>query len=72
MIVQEHEINSTVIDCYEYRKIYAPIVRETLQCQMEPENIADKYAVAVIKKSKAVGPLMNDKSGKFVKTLLSS
>lgn len=43
--------------------------RDILQCQMEPENIVDKYAVAVIKKNKVVGHLMNGKSGKFVKTI---
>ena len=42
---------------------------EILQCQMEPENIVGKYAVAVIKKNKVVGHLMNGKSGKFVKTV---
>ena len=36
---------------------------------MEPENIVGKYAVAVIKKNKVVEHLMNDKSGKFVKTV---
>ena len=43
--------------------------RDILQCQMEPENIVGKYAVAVIKKNKVVEHLMNDKSGKFVKTV---
>lgn len=37
---------------------------------MEPENIVGKYAVAVIKKNKVVGHLMNGKSGKFAKTFL--
>ena len=52
-----------------YHEYWVPFVGETLQCQMEPENIVDNYAVAIIKKGKIVGHLMNGKSGKFVKTV---
>ena len=55
VIVQEHEVSSLVIGYHEYRKTWVPIVGETLQCQMEPDNVVDKYAVAVINKSKVVG-----------------
>ena len=68
VIVQEHEVSSLVMGYHEYRKTF-PIVGETLQCQMEPDNVVDKYAVAVINKSKVVGHLMNGKSGKFAKTV---
>ena len=45
-------------------KTWVSIVGETLQCQMESEYIADKYiVVALIKKSKVVGNLINSKSG---------
>ena len=69
VIVQEHEVSSLVMGYHEYRKTWVPIVGETLQCQMEPDNVVDKYAVAVINKSKVVGHLMNGKSGKFAKTV---
>ena len=59
VIVQEHEVSSLVMGYHEYCKT----------CQMEPDNVVDKYAVAVINKSKVVGHLMNGKSGKFAKTV---
>ena len=56
---------------HEHCKTWVPIVWETLQCQMAPESIVDKYAVtvAVIKKGKVFGRLNNCKSGKFGKTI---
>ena len=42
---------------------------EVLQCRMEPENVVDKYAVAVMNKDRVVGHLMKGKSGKFAKTV---
>ena len=44
---------------HEYCNTWVPIVGETWQCQMEPNNIVDKYVVAVIEKDKAVWHLMN-------------
>ena len=62
MIVQEHEVSSLVMGYHEYRKTWVSIFGETLQCQMEPDNVVDKYAVVV-------GHLMNGKSEKFAKTV---
>ena len=45
---------------HEHRKIWVPIVGDTLQCDMDHSimlsqyHIVDKYAVAVIKKGKVV------------------
>ena len=36
---------------------------------MEPENVMDKYAVAVINNDTVVGHLMKGESGKFVTTI---
>ena len=58
-IVQEHQVNSNAIGYHEYCKTWVSFVGETLQCQMELGNVADKYAVAVIKKDKVVRHLMN-------------
>lgn len=44
-IVQEHEVSSNVMGYHQYRKACVPFVLETLQCQIELENILDKYAV---------------------------
>ena len=40
---------------HEYGKILVPIVGETLHCQMELENIVDKYPVAASRKAKFLG-----------------
>ena len=47
---------------HDYRKPWFPFVGEDLQCRMEPDNVVDKYAVAVINKDRVVGHLMKGKS----------
>lgn len=69
MIVQEHEVNYNVMGHHKYRKTHVSIVRETLQCQMELENIANSCAVAVIRKGKVVRHFMNGKCRKHVESL---
>ena len=69
VIVQEHEENYNVMGYHKYRKTHVSIVRETLQCQMELENITNSCAVAVIRKGKVVRHFMNGKSRKHVKSL---
>ena len=69
MIFRKNEVSSDVMGHHEYCKTWVPIVEETLQCQMKPGNIEDKYAVPVIKKVKDAGHLMNSKRGKFVETV---
>lgn len=69
MIFRKNEVSSDVMGYHEYCKTWVPIVGETLQCQMKPGNIEDKYAVPVIKKVKDAGHLMNSKRGKFVETV---
>ena len=54
---------------HDYRKTWVPFVGEVLQCGMEPDNVVDKYSVAVINKDRVVGHLMKEKSGQFAKTL---
>ena len=68
MNVKEHEI--TIMNTHEYRKTWGSIVAQNLQRQMEPENIADKYKITVIKKDEVVWHLMNAKSGKFCKNCI--
>ena len=53
VIVQEYEVSSFVMGYHDYRKTWVPFVGEDLQCRMEPDNVVDKYAVAVINKDRA-------------------
>ena len=54
---------------HEYLKKSAPFLGEVLQCRMEPDNIVDKYAIAVMNKDRVVGQLMKRKNLKFEKTV---
>ena len=51
---------------------WTPIVGIILQCQIEPDNAADKYAVAVMNKDRVVGYLIKRKSGKFANIVFFS
>ena len=48
-----------------------PIIGENLQTRPEPENIMDKYDVAVLKDRQVVGHLTERKSGRYAKTMIS-
>ena len=54
---------------HDYRKTWIPFVGEDLQCRMEPDNVVDKYTVAVINKDRVVGHPMKGKTGKLTKTV---
>ena len=60
MIVREHEVSFNVMGyIMNTVKTWVIFFGDTFQCQMEPEKIADKDAVAVIKKDKAPLNLTN-------------
>ena len=46
-----------------------PFVGEILRTRVEPENLIDKYAVALLTDYKIVGHLRKEKSGRFTKTI---
>ena len=68
IVIQEYEIVSHIMG-YQYQRNWIPFVGEKLTCRMEPENVMDKYAVAVINNDTVVGHLMKGESGKFAKTI---
>ena len=45
-----YEVESCVRRYHVYQAIWTPVIGETLKCQKEPNNLADQYAVAVIKR----------------------
>ena len=52
---------------YKYWKTWTSVIGDILQCQVELDNTAGKYALAVMNKDRAVEHLMKEKSGKFAK-----
>ncbi len=42
---------------HKYKEAWVAIINEVLSCRMEPQNLVDKYAVAVEKNSNVVGHL---------------
>ena len=69
IIDQEYEVSSFVMGYHYHCKTWVPFVGEDLQCRMEPDNVVDKYAVAVINKDRVAGHLMKGKSGNLAKTV---
>ena len=58
ILIQEYEIVSHIVGYHEYQRNWIPFVGEKLTCRVEPENVMDKYPVAIINKDTVVGHLM--------------
>ena len=70
ILIQEYEIVSHIMGYHEYQRNWIPFVGEELTCRMEPVNVMEKYAVAVINNDAVVGHLMKEwGSSKFAKTI---
>lgn len=54
---------------HAYMNSWNPIIGGNLQTRPEPENIMDKYDVAVLKDRQVVGHLTKGKSGRYAKTI---
>ena len=64
------DMESNVMGYHAYRQTWKPYIKEKLNAVMEPENISDKYAVAVTRSEGGiVGHLPKGKSGRFAKTI---
>ena len=64
-------IDAFVMGHHVYKDIWKPVLGEELDVSMEPNNIKDKYAVAVYQKGKSdvIGHLPLGRSAKFAKTI---
>ena len=64
-------MNAFVMGHHVYKDKWTPSLGEELDTAMEPNNLKDKYAVAVYQKDKKVviGHLPLGQSGKFAKTI---
>ena len=48
-------INTYITGRHIYKKIWSPVIGEKLNCQREPGNRQDPFAVAVLKNGNIVG-----------------
>ena len=65
----QYVIKSFVMGYHDYQKHWKPKENEILECEMEPSNVMDKYAVAVKNEGKVVGHLMKGEKGNFAKMI---
>ena len=68
-VLREVEFNCHVTGYHVYKTDWHPFIGEILPAEMEPTNIADKYAVCVKKDGNVVGHLEKGRSGRFAKTI---
>ena len=71
VLVKSYEMEAFVMGYHVYRETWKPFVGEKLDTAMEPNNVMDKYAVAIFQERQkhVVGHLPLRHSGKFAKTI---
>ena len=65
----EFEVNSFIQGHHVYHSILQPKIGEELKVVMEPNNIADKYAVCIQENETSVGHLPKGKTGRSANTI---
>ena len=68
-----YEMEAFVVVQHVYNEAWTPFVGKKFDKAMQPNNVKDKYAVAVFQegKEKLIGHLPLGKSGKFAKTIFT-
>ena len=70
ILLKTYEMETTVMGFHVYKTSWNPYVGEELRAVMQPNNLMDKFAVAVERNELGVvGHLPLGKSGKFAKTI---
>ena len=70
ILLKTYEMETTVIGFHVYKTSWNPYVGEELRAVMQPNNLMDKFAVAVERnKLDLVGHLLLGKSGKSAKAI---
>ena len=70
ILLNTYEMETTVTGFHVYKTSWNPYVAEELRVVMQPNNLMDKFAVAIEgNKLGVVGHLPLGKSGKFAKTI---
>ena len=70
-LLDTYEIDAYVMGFHVYKTSWKPFIGEELSIVMEPDNVMDRHAAAVIQQSKkdSVGHLPLCKTRKFTKTI---
>lgn len=62
-------VDTFIMGYHAYKTLWTPSKDEELEAKMEPNNIDDKFAVALYKAEQLVGHLPKGKTGKNAKTI---
>ena len=68
---KSYEMEAFVNGYHVHKEMWTPFLGEKLDTAMQPNNVKDKYAVAIFQEGKqdVIGHFPLGKSGKFVKTI---
>lgn len=71
LLIKTYEFESFIMGYHVYKTIWTPFEGEELTAIMEPQNIEDKFAVAITREEHGspVGHLPKGRSGRFAKTI---
>ena len=71
ILEKSYEMEAFVMSHQVHKETWTPFVGEKLDTAMQPNNVKDKYAVAIFQegKKKVIGHISLEKSGKFAKTI---
>ena len=69
IVPNEFETKSDIKIYHPYLNNWKLIVEENLQARIEPDNIMNKYIMAVLKNTYIIGYLTKGKSGRYAKTI---
>ena len=71
VLEKSYEMEAFVMDHHVYKETWTPFVGEKMDTAIQPNNVKDKYAVAIFQegKKKVIVHFPLRKSGKFAKTI---
>ena len=69
ILIKIFDVESHIKGYHAYMNEWTPEISEILKTSLEPENVNDRFAVAVEKEGQIVGHLNKGNSGRFAKTL---
>ena len=69
LVLIEFEIHAYVKGHHVYKNIWNPKIGESLDAQIEPNNLVDNYAVSIRNSGKVAGHLKKEATGRFAKTI---
>ena len=68
ILIKRFDVESHIKGYHAYMNEWTPETGEILKTRLEPENVVDRFAVAVEKEDQIVGHLNKRNSGCFAKT----